>query len=143
MRSSSILDHTADVMIEGRGDTLEEAFEGIAIALQSVITDTSRIYEKKKLKECIDLKSDKWEDWLFEFLNKIIFIKDTEKIVFKDIKVEISERSYGKELCFEIKGDKINFKKYEINVDVKGASYSNLEVIKERNYYICRCIVDV
>ncbi|MGC8767142.1 MAG: archease [Brevinematia bacterium] len=143
MRSSSILDHTADVMIEGRGDTLEEAFEGIAIALQSVITDTSRIYEKKKLKECIDLKSDKWEDWLFEFLNKIIFIKDTEKIVFKDIKVEISERSYGKELCFEIKGDKINFKKYEINVDVKGASYSNLEVIKERSYYICRCIVDV
>ncbi|MGC8869882.1 MAG: archease [Brevinematia bacterium] len=143
MRSSSILDHTADVMIEGRGDTLEEAFEGIAIALQSVITDTSRIYEKKKLKECIDLKSDKWEDWLFEFLNKIIFIKDTEKIVFKDIKVEISERSYGKELCFEIKGDKINSKKYEINVDVKGASYSNLEVIKERSYYICRCIVDV
>jgi SHS2 domain-containing protein len=130
-------------MIEGRGDTLEEAFEGIAIALQSVITDTSRIYEKKKLKECIDLKSDKWEDWLFEFLNKIIFIKDTEKIVFKDIKVEISERSYGKELCFEIKGDKINSKKYEINVDVKGASYSNLEVIKERSYYICRCIVDV
>lgn len=143
MRGWKILDHTADIMIEGTGETIEEAFEGIAIALQNVITDVSKVISRKKIKECIELRNSNREDWLFDFLNRLIFLKDTKKLIFKDVKVKIFNDNNLKKLCFEGLGDKINFRKYEIFVDAKGASYSNLEVIDNKDYYICRCIIDV
>lgn len=142
-RSWQILDHTADVLIEGKGATLEKAFEAIAIALQNVIVDINTITCKKKLKGNIRLENPSKEELLFEFLSKIVFIKDTKKFVFRDIEVKIINDNNFVELHFLMKGERISIKKHKIYCDVKGVSYSELRVIFENNYYICKCIVDV
>lgn len=142
-RHWQILDHTADVLIEGKGKTLEKAFEAIALALQNVILDTETITPKKNLKDCIKLSSPSKEELLFEFLSRIVFIKDTKKFVFRDIEVKINNDNNSVELCFSMKGETLSLKKHKIYCDVKGVSYSELRVFEENNYYICKCIVDV
>ncbi len=41
-------EHTADIGIRAWGDSLEEAFENSALAVFEVITDTSKVQEKKQ-----------------------------------------------------------------------------------------------
>ncbi|MCX8097075.1 MAG: archease [Spirochaetes bacterium] len=137
-----IKDHTADVMIEGGGKTLSQSFEGIALALQNVIVDTNTVQKSKKISDCIRLKGS-YEDLLFAFLSRLVYIKDVKKFFFSDIQVQISDNSDVMELCFTIYGENINLKKHSTLTDVKGVSYSGLVIFKEKDYYICRCIVDV
>lgn len=137
-----IKDHTADVMIEGGGKTLSQSFEGIALALQNVIVDTNTVQRSKKISDCVRRKGT-YEDLLFEFLSRLVYIKDVKKFFFSDIQVQINDNSDIMEVCFTIYGEKINPKKHSTFTDVKGVSYSGLVICKERDYYICRCIVDV
>lgn len=142
-RSWQILDHTADVIIEGKGKTLEKAFEAIAIALQNVMVDTETIKPVKNLEDSIKLQNPSKEELLFEFLSRIVFIKDTKKFVFKDIEVKIKNDNNFVEVYFLMKGEKLSIKKHKIYCDVKGVSYSELKIVQENNYYICKCVVDV
>ncbi len=138
-----VKDHTADVMIEGRGKTLEVAFEGIALALQSVMVDIRSVGSKKVVKDCVSVSGNSYEDVLFEFLSKLVFIKDVKKFVFSDIKVSILDDNGIMKVCFVLNGEFVNLSKHVIFTDVKGISYCELKVMKEKDYYICRCVVDV
>ncbi|MEN2997909.1 MAG: archease [Brevinematia bacterium] len=142
-RSWEIHDHTADVIIEGKGKTLEKAFEGIALALQSVMVDISSVKPRKIIKECIELNSSSSEEQLFEFLSRIVFIKDVKKFFFSDVELFITTDNNKVKLCFTLKGERIDPKKHTIFTDVKGVSYSELKILNEKGYYICRCVVDV
>jgi SHS2 domain-containing protein len=143
MRELNILDHTADIMIEGIGETLEEAFEGIALALVSVMVDMKSIKNKYRLSGEVKTESRYLEDLLVDFLNKLIFLKDAKKFIFNDIEVRIKEKGNSLVAKFELKGDYYTGGEYEFSIDVKGASYSAAKVEKISDRYICRCVVDV
>jgi SHS2 domain-containing protein len=143
MREFSILDHTADVMIEGVGKSIEEAFESIALALINVMINHNNITAKSKIKDKIQVRTKNIEDVLIDFLNKLIFLKDVKKFVFSDIKVKISQDDEVFVVEFELFGDYYNSGNYDFEVDVKGASYSGLEIKELNGKYVCRCIVDV
>jgi len=143
MRELNILDHTADIMIEGIGETLEEAFEAIALALVSVMVDMKSIKNKYRLSGEVKTESRDLEDLLVDFLNKLIFLKDAKKFIFNDIGVRIKEEGNSLVAKFELKGDYYTGGEYEFSIDVKGASYSAAKVEKVGDRYICRCVVDV
>lgn len=138
-----IQDHTADVIIEGKGKTLETALEAVALALQNVMIDTSTIKPKKTIKDCIKIETHKNEEILFEFLSRLVFIKDVRKFFFNDIKVSIKNDNNIVEICFFLVGERLNLNRHKVFTDVKGISYSELKIFKQKDYYICRCIVDV
>lgn len=136
-------DHTADVIIEGKGKTIDKAFEAIALALQSVMIDLSTISAKRSISKSIEVNTSSYEEILFEFLSSLVFLKDTENFAFADIKVTLTINNNKAKVYYTLKGEKINPKKHAIFTDVKGVSYSELKVVNEKNYYICRCVVDV
>lgn len=138
-----IVDHTSDVMIEGKGRTFEKALEGIAIALQNVMIDISSIKPRKVITDHVEVASNSYENVLFEFLSKLVFIKDVKKFAYNDINVSILNDNITVKIHFTLKGEKIDINRHKIFTDVKGVSYCELRVIKEKDYYICRCVVDV
>ncbi|MCX8029786.1 MAG: archease [Brevinematales bacterium] len=138
-----VKDHTSDFIIEGKGSTIESAFEAIAIALQSVIVDINSIVGKIVVGSVVR-SSRGYEELLFEFLSYLVYIKDVEKFVFKDINVKIHNLDNENIILeFEALGDRIDVNSHVVLTDVKGVTYSQLAVFKERDYYICRCVVDV
>ncbi len=77
MKKFELVEHTADAKFLAYGATLEEAFSNAAIALFSIMTDVEKI--KPKIKKHIVITSSGAQALLYDFLEELIFILDTEK----------------------------------------------------------------
>ncbi len=132
-------DHEADIGIRGYGKSVEEAFENAAKAMFSVMVDRSKVKPVTKFE--IKAEAPDLEALLVEWLNQLLAIADLEGFLFSEFKVEISED--GTRLTGYAAGEPLDKKKHEVRVEVKGATYSMLEVGKEDGRYKAQCVVDV
>jgi len=139
-------EHKADIGVRGKGNTLESAFEECAKAMISVMLDIDSIEPRKS--HVIKLKSSDESNLLISFLNELLFLKDTKKMIYSKFRVKIEESAFENNLkeftlkatCF---GEKIDLKKHDFLVDVKAATYSQLRVVQEDKIFVAQCIVDV
>lgn len=129
-------EHKADVGIIGIGKTLEEAFQEGAKALFNAMVDIKKVEPKNKIK--IECEAGNEEELFVEFLNRLLAEKDINNMVFSDFKVKIKNNK----LTGEAMGEKFNPKKQNVKIEVKAATYSQLKVIKNKEF-IAQCVVDV
>jgi len=123
---------TADMSFEAFGKDLNELFENCALALEEIMTDTTRV-EPKKTKE-IKLTANNLESLLFDFISELLFYKDTEGLVFSKFSVKISEKKEGYELTAKVKGDIWNREKHEVRTEVKAATYNQMQITKNKQW---------
>ena len=128
---------TADVAIEATGKTLEEAFAEAAVAMFEVQTDTKRI--KPTISKEIKIKSEDKKSLLFDWLSKLIYLRDVERMFFSEFDVKIKEVDGEFKLVAKAYGEKIDFEKHQSKVEVKGVSYTQMEIEEKPNK--CRIIV--
>jgi len=136
-----LLPHTADVLLEAEGDTLEEAFEYIALAMFEVMTDTSRIDHKisRKIKVTgFDLHS-----LLYNWLEELLYYFDSENLLFSKFKIKISKENSEYRLVGEAWGEEYNPEKHESRAVVKAATYHMMEISKVNEKYVLRTVVDI
>ena len=116
-----LLEHTADAMVEAYGETLGERFANAAYAMFDQITDITKIEPLGELK--IVLKAENREQLLVDFLQELLFVHDTEDLVFGEFEVKTD----GKTLEALVKGEKFDEKKHPKRSVVKGITYHRLE----------------
>ena len=97
---------TSDVAYEAYGKDLKEVFENAAKAVFSIICKIDRVKAEKK--EKVEVKADNVSDLMFDWLQNLIAMVDTEEMFFSkfDIK-EIDEthlvaECYGEEIKPEL-----------------------------------------
>ncbi len=130
------LEHTADIKFQAFGKSLDEAFENSALAM------FSSMYKGKvasKIKKRIKVRGRDKESLLYNFLEELLFLLDTEGFFLSSVKVKIDEEKL--ELEAELQGDKA--KNYPVNLDVKAVTYNQMQVKREKNKYICQVVLDV
>jgi len=121
-----IVDHTADVGIVAYGADINQAFANAAKALFSLITELDDVEEI--LHRDTELVAPDQENLLVEWLNELIYLFDTENIVFKRFDItklnntQLKARSYG---------EKVDSSKHRLKTGVKAATYHMLKVDKE------------
>ncbi len=126
-----IVDHTADVGIIAYGADISQAFANAARALFSLITELDDVGEI--LHRDIELTAPDQESLLVEWLNELIYLFDTDNIVFKRFDVtklnnrQLKARSYG---------EKVDSSKHRLKTGVKAATYHMLKVDKDNGYRI-------
>ena len=126
-----IVAHTADVGIRAYGVNINQAFANAARALFSLITELDDVEEF--LHRDIELTAPDEESLLVEWLNELIYLFDTENIVFKRFDViklnntQLKARSYG---------EKVDNSKHRLKTGVKAATYHMLKVDKDNGYRI-------
>jgi SHS2 domain-containing protein len=128
---------TADVAIEATGKTLEEAFAEAAVAMFEVQTDTKRI--KPTISKEIKIKSEDKKSLLFDWLSKLIYLRDAERMFFSEFDVKIKEVEGEFKLVAKAYGEKIDFEKHQLKIEVKGVSYTQMEI--EEKLKKCRIVV--
>src|SRR3989338_2496382 len=133
-------EHTADVMFESYGKDLNELFENSALALEECMVKLSSL--KIKNKHIIKLASSSIEELLYDFLSELIFIKDTEGLLFKKFTVKILKNKRF-ELVAECKGEKINRETQELSADAKAVTKHLFEIKKVKDKWLARIIVDI
>ncbi|MBL7056048.1 archease [Candidatus Woesearchaeota archaeon] len=127
----------ADVAFECESKTLSELFEDSAQALFEIMCNPKKI-ESKITKEFV-LENDTLEKLLFNFLDEIIFLKDSESMLFNSCTVEFVD---DLKLKATLTGDKVSLDQ-ELRVDAKAVTMHKFEAKKTEKGYFARVIIDI
>ncbi len=128
----------ADIGVRGFGRTLEEAFEQAALAMVAVITDPARVKATQPV--AIQCEAPDRELLLVDWLNALIYEMATRTMVFGRFEVAIR----GPRLRATAWGEPVDVERHQPAVEVKGATYTGLEVteLPEGGWRV-QCVVDV
>ena len=130
--------HSADIGVRGYGKTKAEAFENAAVALSHVMTDASNLAQDVTVHVSCDAADD--AALLVEWLNALVFEVATRHLLFGRFHVRIEDGH----LDGRAAGEPIDRDRHELAVEVKGATYTALDVYERPDgWWVAQCIVDV
>ena len=131
------LEHTADAKFRAFGKDLDDVFANSALAMFNILGDTSKVKVTKRKK--IKIKSRNYERLLYDFLEEMLFLLDTENFFLHKVKkIKINENF---ELEAVIVGD--DYKNYELKSDIKAITYNDMSIKKTKNGYEATVVVDI
>jgi SHS2 domain-containing protein len=130
----------ADVAFEAKNKNLNKLFEDCALATFDTMIDLKKV--RSKIKKEIKLQTNNIEELLFKFLDELIFLKDSESLVFNKFKVEIKENKIFKLNCIA-NGEEVDIKRHDTKVDVKAPTMHEFKVEKKNDLWRAFVILDV
>lgn len=130
--------HGADIGVRGEGASVEEAFEQAALALTAVVVAPAQVRLETSVEVACD--GDDPEMLLVDWLNALIFEMAARRMVFGAFRVQVAD---GR-LRATARGEPVDPARHEPAVEVKGATFTALEV-KQRSdgHWVAQCVVDV
>ncbi len=137
------LDHTADVSVEARGTTLEEAFEQTVYSLMETITPSLSSISPKT-ERILTIEAEDKEALLFDFLSEFLYIFDVEELIFNKIEIQpITKKKNTYYLKALAKGEKFNKLKHEPGTEVKAITYSFMNIEQKKNEVRIKIVFDI
>lgn len=130
--------HEADMGVRGLGSSKAAAFEQAALALTAVISDPKTV----RAQQVIDVTCEAPNDELLfvDWLNALVYEIATRRMLFSRFEVQID----GPRLTGKAWGEKVDVKRHQPAVEVKGATYTALSVSgDESGNWLAQCVVDV
>src|SRR3989344_1783520 len=137
------LDHTADIKFVAHGKSCEEVFENSAYAtLHSIYSEKKKV-EKKKEKDII-VKGKDLKSLLYNFLDEIIYLIDSEGFLTGEIdglKI-VKEKTGQYVLHCKLFGD--NAENYKNLDHIKSVTYSEMIIEEDKNKnWLIQVVLDV
>jgi len=127
-----IFDHTADVGIIVRGDSLEELFEKAAYGMFDIILNADKIEPAGKYK--VKLSSPSLNDLFVDWLSELLYVFSTELFVMGKFDVKIKKDKNGYHLEAICWGEPYKRRKHGIKTEIKAVTYHELVVDPEKGY---------
>ncbi|MEM1620016.1 MAG: archease [Fervidicoccaceae archaeon] len=141
-RGHRFLEHTADVIIEAWGSTLEELFEESAAATCEVMTDPSAVEPKEE--RSVELEGFDLENLLLRWIEWLIYMFDAEFMLFSEYDVErIWREGDSWRLRALARGERYDQRRHESRTHVKAATYSLMKVWREDDTWRARLTLDI
>ncbi len=130
--------HEADIGVRGCGDSPASAFEAAALALTAVIVDPDSVACRKQIS--IECEAPDLDILFVDWLNALVYEMATRHMLFQQFHVEIDHCRLRASAC----GEPIEVSRHQPAVEVKGATYTQLDVHEEETGEWCaQCVVDV
>ena len=130
--------HEADIGVRGRGDSREAAFEEAAVALTAVITDPDTVSCRESV--TIACEAPDLELLFVDWLNALVYEMATRRMLFRSYRVTLDGTHLHATAC----GEPIEVIRHQPATEVKGATYTELEVREDPpGEWRAQCVVDV
>lgn len=130
--------HVADMGVRGFGHSVGEAFAATALALTAIVCDPARIRPVEKID--IRCQAPDLELLLADWLNALVYEMSIRKMMFSLFDVCIE----GNALSASVWGETVDRVRHRPVVEVKGATYTELKVLRQANgLWLAQCVVDV
>lgn len=135
--SYEILKHTADEKFRAEGEDLEEAFSSAVDAFSTIVKGG-----EGSQRHAIKAEAESLENTLFDFLDRLIFLQDTEMVaVSHATEVEVEETEKGYRIEAEVLTDPItpgmNF------TDVKAPTYNEMKADHQDGKWVLEAVLDI
>jgi SHS2 domain-containing protein len=131
------LEHTADIKFQCYGSNLNQAFESAGLAFFESITDTKKI--KKTIHKSIKLKSQDLKSLLYDFLEELLFLHETKRLVFSEFKIKVNEKKSS--LTADLWGEKLK-PRHEIKNVIKAVTYNDM-IIEQNKKVMIQVVLDI
>lgn len=139
----------ADACYDLTGETIEELFHSGFEAVTDTMVDLSTVKTKKE--KTVKLERDTVEDLLFDFLEEIVYLKDAERMVYRECDVSIDlpvpndiakKQNEKVSLLARLKGQELN-DSITTKTDVKAITYYQFRVEKDNDLWKARVTLDL
>jgi SHS2 domain-containing protein len=132
----------ADVAFRAKGKTVEEMFAAAAEATTNVmVDDLSAIRDKEEIH--LDLSENALDMLLFDFLNELIFLKDTRQLLLLGKNVRISTDGSRHRLLATLYGEQLDPARHPLNADVKAVTLHRFEVRETEEGWVATVVLDI
>jgi len=131
------LEHTGDIKFRAYGKTLNEAFENVARAISSFLSNENNIKSKKT--KSVEISGHDMNSLLYNYIEEILYLIDAENFIVSKAKVSVNEKENS--LKAEFKGDDVS--NYSGLDQIKAATYHDMYVKKTKSGYEIQTVVDV
>lgn len=136
--SYEILEHSADEKFHAEGSTKEEALEEVVNAFAEIVGGNTH----GQYHHSISVEAQSLESLLYDFLDELIFLQDTEGIVISHTeKLGLEELRDGWKLETTVLTDTITA---EMNLlDIKAPTYNEMKIDYQDGKWSFEAVLDV
>lgn len=134
----TILEHTADVGFEARGDTPAAMFEQAAAALVSIAVDDSDLGASARWP--LTVTGLDYSSLLVNFLEEVLFVFDSGRFAPRSCDVT---RIDATSLAATLVGEPRNPQRHPWKLIVKAVTYHGLEATEREGVWVARVFLDV
>jgi len=127
--------HTADVGIAAYGKSMDDLFANAAAGMFSLITDLRGVRAVGEYR--VKLKADTPEDLMVAWLSELLFMHETQRLLFKRFDVKVKRSA----LDAKIEGEVMDRGRHRLHMVVKAVTYHMIEVNPKKG--IARVIFDI
>lgn len=135
--SFQFIDHTADVGIRVEAPTLEDLFETAGLAFTELVTNAESL--DCSVERRFKLEEDDIETLLVSWLQELLYLLDTEELVFARFQVAL----HGFSLEATAWGEVFDPDRHMIKTEIKAVTYHLLEVAKRDQGWQAQVIFDI
>ena len=132
---------TADCAVEIKAGTLPEIFVDAAKSLVACMIDPASV--RSETEWTIQLSEDNLQALLYAWLSELVYIRDSENVIFSDFEVIALESGREHRIEAVAKGERIDHDRHDISVDVKAVTMHMFSVEKEGNEWKAFVIFDL
>ena len=138
MKGYEIIDHTADIGIKVYGKDLKELFQYAAEALFEIICDLSEVADS--IQRGVTLDGDDLEQLMVVWLGELLYLYETERILFKRFEVKGVENNT---LRATVYGEEFKEGHHSIRTVIKAVTYHQIQVEQKDGIWVSRVIFDL
>ncbi len=125
MQRYEVIDHTADLMIKGYGENLEECYENLAYGMFDQTVDLTDVEPVET--RVVEVTGMDDEDALYSMLSELLFIEDYENIICKEFDVKID----GLHITCTAKGELLDRSKMHVRGEIKAVTFHMMEIDRD------------
>jgi len=132
------IEHTADLGFKAYGSSVEELFEHAAEALFESLIARESVEERTE--RSIEVEADALDNLIVNWLAELIYLYDTERLVFKSFEVKPIQNN---RLKANVRGEILDPARHEIKTGIKAVTYHQLYVKEREGGWEARVILDI
>jgi len=142
VRGYAFSEHTADVVVEAWGETIEEAFEEAARGMYAVMTETELV--RPEVEHCVEVAGFDLENLLYRWLEELLVATDSEGLVFSDFTVHAVEKR-GSDFYLRgcARGERFDRERHRSKTGVKAVTYHLMRICEEGGSWKVRYTLDI
>ena len=133
---------TADIAFEATGRDLPELFSDATDATTNVMIDNIEAIQPRQTRQ-IELSNNKLDMLLFDLLQELIFLKDTERLLLRVREVQIDDRDKMYLVKATAEGETLDPERHHQRADVKAVTLHNFTVEQTDVGWKARVLLDI
>ena len=137
-RGYEVLEHTADAGIAAHGATLAETFVAAAEGMYALMVSREAVREREERR--LELSAPDREHLLEAWLLELLFLSETEHLVFRRFEVSLAEETA---LSARVCGERIDPERHDPGTVIKAVTRHLLSVEQTATGYRARVLFDV